>query len=168
MYRYGRAARGYTSFQAFKNVSGLSADQPRVVSKGKALLDTLIILLQSRNNITEIRPLRGVWCPAALDKVCKCRLTTSWQWRSLILPFNLDIRKKISIQLSHSAQVLRQVKCNCMPFHFLNKYRRKNMRNSICLCLPFDKNSRPEGPYMHAGKGSCKRVGAEHIKHLMP
>jgi hypothetical protein len=55
MYRYGRAARGYAAFQAFEN--GVSADEPRVVSKRKALLDTLIILLQSRNNVTEIRPL---------------------------------------------------------------------------------------------------------------
>ena len=54
MYRNGRAHR-YTAFQALKN--GVSADEPRMVSERKTLLDTLIILLQNRHNVTKIRPL---------------------------------------------------------------------------------------------------------------
>lgn len=83
LYRYRRGAHGYTAFQAFNNIS---AHQPGMVRQRKALLHTLIILLQSRHNVAKIRPLRRVCCPTALDQVRKRRLTTSRHWRAFILP----------------------------------------------------------------------------------
>lgn len=93
MYRYGRAQR-YTAFQAFDD--GISTYEPRVVCERKTFLDTLIILLQSRHNIAKIWSLRRVWCPTALDEVCKCRLTTSRYWRPFILPHKNKIVSQFS------------------------------------------------------------------------
>lgn len=84
LYRYRRRAHGYTALQAFNN--DISAHQPGMVRQRKALLHTLIILLQSRHNVAKIRPLRRVCCPTALDQVRKRRLTTSRHWRAFILP----------------------------------------------------------------------------------
>ena len=84
MYRYGWA-HGCAAFQAFQN--GFPADEPRVWSKRKAFFDAFVVLLQSRNNVTKIWSLGWVGCPTALYQMCKCWLTTCWQWRPLILPW---------------------------------------------------------------------------------
>jgi hypothetical protein len=118
MYSY-RWAHGYTAFQAFQN--DIPVDKSRVWSKRKALFDTFIVLLQSRNNVTEIWSLGWVGCPAALYQVCKCRLATSRQWRPLVLP-----KKKTSLNKAG-------VKLSCYPKFWLITFQGKSCSGMLHL-----------------------------------